>query len=138
MDPPQTMELDIAALKQAGADGIVLGILNPDGSVDAETTQRLAAAAAPCVRSAEGPPAMTPKWLSRDPWSCRPPRPQAARDVPSRNRYALSTPVYAPGTSPVNAEHAPPRLASPRRVQTCVRMPWPGTRRRALRGQRAC
>jgi hypothetical protein len=73
---PQTMELDIAALKQAGADGIVLGILNPDGSVDAETTQRLAAAAAPCVLSAGVPPAMMPKWLSRDPW-CLSPAPPA-------------------------------------------------------------
>jgi copper homeostasis protein len=35
------MEADIEAARTAGADGFVLGLLRPDGSVDAERTQRL-------------------------------------------------------------------------------------------------
>jgi copper homeostasis protein len=43
----ETMLLDVAAAKVAGMDGIVAGILNPDGSVDKERTAILAEAAAP-------------------------------------------------------------------------------------------
>ena len=35
------MEADITAARDAGADGIVLGVLLPDGQVDADTTRRL-------------------------------------------------------------------------------------------------
>lgn len=43
----ETMLLDISAAKIAGMDGIVTGILNPDGTVDAERTSILVKAAAP-------------------------------------------------------------------------------------------
>lgn len=41
------MEADIDAARQAGADGIVLGTLLPDGRVDYETTRRLIQCASP-------------------------------------------------------------------------------------------
>ncbi len=41
------MEEDTRALVEAGADGIVLGLLRPDGSVDEERTRRLVELAAP-------------------------------------------------------------------------------------------
>jgi copper homeostasis protein len=41
------MEHDIATAKQAGAHGVVFGLLRPDGSIDAEGTRRLIAAARP-------------------------------------------------------------------------------------------
>ena len=37
----ETMKLDIALCKQVGADGVVIGILNPDGTVDAAWTRAL-------------------------------------------------------------------------------------------------
>src|SRR5512136_2577565 len=37
----EAMQLDIAFAKRAGADGVVIGILNPDGTVDAERTRAL-------------------------------------------------------------------------------------------------
>ena len=43
----EAMLLDIAAAKIAGMEGIVAGILNPDGSVDEERTAILVGAAAP-------------------------------------------------------------------------------------------
>ncbi|MEI7846082.1 MAG: copper homeostasis protein CutC [Chloroflexota bacterium] len=43
----ETMRLDILAAKEAGANGIVLGLLNPDGSIDRERTQRLVKTARP-------------------------------------------------------------------------------------------
>lgn len=41
------MEADIAAAKSEGADGVVFGLLLPDGRIDVETTARLIAAARP-------------------------------------------------------------------------------------------
>jgi copper homeostasis protein len=41
------MEADIEAARLAGADGVVLGTLLPDGRVDRETTRRLVACASP-------------------------------------------------------------------------------------------
>ena len=38
---------DIEAAKGAGADGVVLGLLGPDGSIDSETTRQLVTAARP-------------------------------------------------------------------------------------------
>jgi copper homeostasis protein len=46
-DEFQTMRLDIAMAKQLGADGVVLGILDPDGRVDIERTRQLVDVAAP-------------------------------------------------------------------------------------------
>jgi copper homeostasis protein len=43
----ESMLLDVAAAKIAGMDGVVAGILNPDGSVDEERTSILVDAAAP-------------------------------------------------------------------------------------------
>jgi copper homeostasis protein len=43
----EVMAEDVEQLKQAGADGIVLGLLRPDGTVDAERTARLMARARP-------------------------------------------------------------------------------------------
>jgi len=43
----ETMLLDVAAAKIAGMDGIVAGVLNPDGTVDEERTSSLVEAAAP-------------------------------------------------------------------------------------------
>jgi copper homeostasis protein len=43
----ETMQRDIVAAKKLGADGVVLGLLNPDGSVDVERTRRLAELARP-------------------------------------------------------------------------------------------
>ena len=43
----EVMRLDIAFAKQAGADGVVIGILNPDGTVDAERTRALMEPARP-------------------------------------------------------------------------------------------
>lgn len=42
-----TMKLDIEIVKQLGADGVVFGILNPDGTVDRERTAVLVALARP-------------------------------------------------------------------------------------------
>ena len=41
------MEADLATAKEAGADVIVLGLLNPDGTIDAERTARLVKQARP-------------------------------------------------------------------------------------------
>lgn len=41
------MERDIATMKQLGADGVVLGLLEPDGSVDLVRTRAMVAAARP-------------------------------------------------------------------------------------------
>ena len=41
------MEADIDAAKAEGADGIVIGLLNPDGTIDADRTARLIARARP-------------------------------------------------------------------------------------------
>jgi copper homeostasis protein len=46
-DEFETMLHDIEFAKKAGADGVVLGVLNPDGAVDIERTKRLAEAAHP-------------------------------------------------------------------------------------------
>ena len=43
----QAMKLDIALCKQASVDGVVIGILHPDGSVDRERTAELIALARP-------------------------------------------------------------------------------------------
>jgi len=43
------MEADIDAAKEAGADGIVLGMLRPDGTVDRALTERLVARARPAA-----------------------------------------------------------------------------------------
>ena len=43
----EAMQLDVAFAKQVGADGVVFGILNPDGSVDAERTRALIEQARP-------------------------------------------------------------------------------------------
>lgn len=43
----EVMLADIAALKQAGADGVVFGVLTADGVIDRERTARLVAAARP-------------------------------------------------------------------------------------------
>lgn len=43
----ETMLLDVAAAKVAGMDGIVAGVLNPDGTVDEKRTAILVDAAAP-------------------------------------------------------------------------------------------
>lgn len=45
--PYQVMEGDIRCAKESGCDGVVVGALAPDGSVDVEATARLASAAAP-------------------------------------------------------------------------------------------
>ncbi len=41
------MEADIYAARQAGADGVVLGALLPDGRIDRDTTRRLVSCASP-------------------------------------------------------------------------------------------
>ncbi|SES65684.1 copper homeostasis protein CutC [Prevotella sp. kh1p2] len=41
----ERMEADIRAAKELGADGVVFGCLNPDGSIDAEANSRLLASA---------------------------------------------------------------------------------------------
>ncbi len=43
----EAMKLDIAFCKQAGVHGVVIGILNPDGTVDVERTRALIALARP-------------------------------------------------------------------------------------------
>ena len=43
----KTMEADVAYCKQAGAAGIVVGFLHPDGSIDTELTQRFVKLASP-------------------------------------------------------------------------------------------
>jgi len=43
----EVMKSDISAMKQAGVDGVVLGILNPDGSVDMQRTKELVDLARP-------------------------------------------------------------------------------------------
>ena len=43
----KAMQLDIAFAKQAGADGVVIGILNQDGTVDVERTRALIELARP-------------------------------------------------------------------------------------------
>ncbi len=43
----EVMEADIAEAQRLGADGIVLGVLNQDGTVDIEGTERLVKMAAP-------------------------------------------------------------------------------------------
>ena len=43
----EVMKLDIEAVKAAGADGVVIGLLNPDGTIDAERTKELIALARP-------------------------------------------------------------------------------------------
>lgn len=46
-DELAVMEADIVAARDAGADGVVLGVLLPNGSVDEETTRRLMQVAHP-------------------------------------------------------------------------------------------
>ena len=43
----ETMKADVAFAKQAGADGVVIGILNPDGTVDEPRTRALIEIARP-------------------------------------------------------------------------------------------
>jgi len=43
----EAMKLDIAFCKQAGVHGVVIGILNPDGTVDTDRTRELIALARP-------------------------------------------------------------------------------------------
>jgi copper homeostasis protein len=43
----EVMEADIEAAKAAGADGLVFGMLKPDGTIDAALTERLVARARP-------------------------------------------------------------------------------------------
>ena len=43
----EVMERDIAAAKRAGAGGIVLGLLTPEGAIDVEATRRLVGLARP-------------------------------------------------------------------------------------------
>src|SRR5580692_5080331 len=43
----ETMRRDIKAAQKLGADGVVMGILNPDGSVDIERTRELVELARP-------------------------------------------------------------------------------------------
>jgi copper homeostasis protein len=43
----RVMQQDIAAAKDAGADGVVLGLLLPDGTIDSERTQHLLSLARP-------------------------------------------------------------------------------------------
>ncbi len=46
-DEFDVMQRDVAGFKRLGADGVVLGILNPDGTVDAGRTARLVESARP-------------------------------------------------------------------------------------------
>ncbi len=46
-DEYAVMLTDIAAAKAEGADGVVIGLLNPEGDIDADRTARLIAAARP-------------------------------------------------------------------------------------------
>ena len=46
-DEFETMQRDIRAAKKSGADGVVLGVLHPDGSVDIGRTRRLVEQASP-------------------------------------------------------------------------------------------
>jgi copper homeostasis protein len=59
----EIMKLDIETAKKAGADGIVLGILTPDGSVDETRTQELVGLARPMSVTFHRAFDMT-----RDPW----------------------------------------------------------------------
>ncbi len=43
----ETMRTEIEAVRKAGADGVVLGVLNPDGTVDRQLTASLVKAARP-------------------------------------------------------------------------------------------
>lgn len=43
----ETMKLDVETARKAGANGVVFGILNPDGSVDESRTRELAESARP-------------------------------------------------------------------------------------------
>ncbi len=46
-DEVAAMERDVTAVREAGADGIVIGAVHPDGSVQREATARLITAAGP-------------------------------------------------------------------------------------------